>query len=352
MTPDRRRGFFNFNATTWKVLAVCALITYAFGLGARVPTYQDKTLGFFFSLYVDTLIVFVALPFIAAIMRSKYNRLNLVSIALMVLAAAGCAVVVLSLNALTIYFFPFLANPHQNRPLMVTAYYTIVISIWALAAFSVKTHALATEEALNAANAAHAATASELKRLRTQLDPHFLFNALNTAVVEIPHRPKRAVLMLRELSNYLRYSLDTAEVQLVPVSVELAMIRSFLRIQDIRFGAKLKHTITVRDDAKRRTIPAFLLQPLIENAAKFGLPDDDNILRIAIAVALEESNLVITVSNTGELTLSNAAHRGTGTGLSNLRSRLALHYPDRHSFEMAQVGRDVCVTCVLRGEPN
>jgi LytS/YehU family sensor histidine kinase len=137
----------------------------------------------------------------------------------------------------------------------------------------------------------------------------------------------------------------------VPVSAELAMIRSFLRVQDIRFGAKLKHTITAHDDAKRRLIPAFLLQPLIENAAKYGIPDDDNILRIDIVVVLRDDDLLITVSNTGELVLSKSGHWGTRTGLSNLKSRLALHYPDRHTFEMAQSGTNVCVTCILRGEP-
>jgi sensor histidine kinase YesM len=360
MAGERDNDFFYADRPTrtsssfskpWQMMATLAFLTFGVGLMARVPVYDNKLIAITFSFAVDSIILLVAIPYTLLILRSRFNEISLVTILSSVVSSALCGSIVIGIVTLIRYFFPVVGNHYHERLFLMAAYFVFIFYIWSLAAFWVKTQRRAIEEAVYAADAERAAAVSELKRLRMQLDPHFLFNALNTATVEVTQRPKRAVLMLRELSNYLRYSLDTADVHLVPVAAEMAMARSFLRIQDIRFGAKLKHSISAQEDTKRRMIPALMLQPLIENAIKYGVPDENNVLHVSAAVTRRDDDLIITVVNTGELALSGFPPSGTGTGLSNLRSRLALHYPGRHCFDIAQSGQNVSVTCILKGEP-
>ena len=339
-----------FDKVTGKLIVSCAVFTYVIGLIARLPLYEDKMLAAILSLSLDTLIVVFNVIFVKVIMRSKFFQVNITAFAVIVAVSILCAFIMMTVSAFTRYLFATIGAPRQ-LPLMIVLYYTFIFCIWGMAACWINMQVRATEEAVTVANAERAAAVSELRRLRMQLDPHFLFNALNTALVEVNQQPKRAVRMLRELSSYLRYSLDTADIMFVPLAAELAMIRSFLRVQDIRFGAKLKYTIAAQEGTKRRLIPTFLLLPLIENAAKYGIPDDKNILHVDVEVALRDDDIVVTVVNTGDLALAQPGLWSTRTGLSNLRARLALHYPDRHSFEMIQTGQNVCVTCVLKGEP-
>jgi two-component system, LytTR family, sensor kinase len=349
MTVVDPTGFTQINKDTKRLVILCILFTYAIGLLVRVPTYDDKLVGVIFSLTIDTIVVLLTIPYFKLLLRPFFTEINLVTFIVTFAASLICSTIIVTTATLIRHFFPIVANPY--RPLAVFTYFTLLYCLWGMAAFWLKMQVKATTEAVNAANAARAAAISELKRLRMQLDPHFLFNSLNTALVEVNHQPKRAILMLRELSNYLRYSLDTADVHVVPVSAEVAMIRSFLRVQDIRFGAKLKYSIVAQEETKRRLVPTFLLQPLIENAVKYGIPDDDNVLHIDVVVALQNDDIVITVTNTGDLALTKPDQWGTRTGLSNFQNRLALHYPDRHSVEMTQSGPNVRVTCILKGEP-
>lgn len=335
---------------TIMLIVCCAIFTYMIGLIARVPLFEDKATAITFSLGLDTVIVALSIVLINVIMRSNFSDVNLTTFVAVLVAALFCAALAISAATFIRYVFPFIPHPPQ-LPVTIFVYYTFLFCIWGMAACWIKMQARATEEAVNAADAARAAAVSELRRLRMQLDPHFLFNALNTALVEVNQQPKRAVRMLRELSSYLRYSLDTADTHVVPIAAELAMIRSFLRVQDIRFGARLKSSVSADEISKRRLVPTFLLLPLIENATKYGVPNDENILHVDVSVTSEDDTTTITVTNTGDLSLTRPAEWGTRTGLSNLQARLALHYPGRHAFDMTQVGEKVCVTCTLKGEP-
>jgi two-component system, LytTR family, sensor kinase len=339
-----------FNDATRKLAVSCAVFSYFVGLLGRLPLLENKVLAVAYSFALDTIVVVLGVASIRLVMRSRLSDLNVISLGVVLVGAAVGAVLMMGVAWFVRFVAP--AFPHPSTPaLTIFLYYGFVFSMWGIAAFWVKTQMRAVEEAVHAANAERAAALSELRRLRMQLDPHFIFNALNTALVEVSQKPARAVRMLRELSSYLRYSLDTADMHLMPIAAELAMIRSFLRVQDIRFGARLKSSVTAEEQTKRRLIPTFLLLPLVENATKYGIPNDDNVLEVDVSVSSDGDATVIKVTNTGELSLARPGEFSTRTGLSNLRARLALHYPDRHSFDMAQVGDRVSVTCVLQGEP-
>lgn len=114
-------------------------------------------------------------------------------------------------------------------------------------------------------------TEAKLHSLRQQLDPHFLFNALNTISAQVESDPRLARKMIEHLGDLLRLTLESKDRQLVPLSDELAFLDHYLAIQRIRFGDRFKFNISIANDVKHAMIPALLVQPLVENAIRHGI---------------------------------------------------------------------------------
>lgn len=198
---------------------------------------------------------------------------------------------------------------------------------------------------------------AEIQHLRLQLDPHFLFNALNGVAEEIPEHPEAALAMMRDLSAYLRHSLSSIDQPVVPVETEVNSLRAYLRIQEARFGAKLRTRLSMDPEAALRPIANFLLQPLVENAVKYGARQDR--LEVAVYIRTAGNTLRIAIVNTGSLEQQTARRGGRGLGLKNLRRRLEVHYPSRHRFRLEEFPPDpakgrpnrVVASLILEGEP-
>jgi hypothetical protein len=228
----------------------------------------------------------------------------------------------------------------------------IALVMWSLCYFWVHAELAEQAERRHAARAEAEALRAELEELRLQLDPHFLFNALNGVAEEIPEHPDAALAMLRDLTAYLRHSLDGINHTVMPVETEVAGLAAYLRVQQARFGERLKVLMQVEPAAKPRRIASFLLQPLVENAVKHGRRDHG--LEIGIDIRAEGDALRIEIENTGTLATSHARRRRPGIGLENVRRRLALHYPGRNSFSLVERETSpgkVLVKLVLEGEP-
>ncbi len=177
---------------------------------------------------------------------------------------------------------------------------------------------------------------ARLQMLRYQLNPHFLFNALNSISALADEEPTRVKAMVYELSNFLRYSLldpDTFEVLLRD---ELRAARHYLAIEQIRFEEDLEVTWAVAPEAEEYTVPAFLVLPLVENAVKHGQMTSPMPLRIRLAGQRDGDGISLEVANTGTwmdpASGASSETPGTGTGLRNVRERLQEHYPDRYRF--------------------
>lgn len=218
---------------------------------------------------------------------------------------------------------------------------------WGLGYFWFKAELEAHLQRNSAHKAQNEARNMELQLLRSQLDPHFLFNSLNGISAEIGPHPAAAVEMIDELSDYLRYSLDHRKQVLAPLATELDTMNAYLRIEKARFGNRLLASVTSDDPARRRRVPCFLLQPLVENAVKHGLRDSSLPLEIAVRATLANDVLTIEVTNTGSLPTS--SHEGVGH--STLRRRLELHYPNRHDFSLTEANLLVRARLILEGEP-
>lgn len=185
------------------------------------------------------------------------------------------------------------------------------------------------------------ANQAQLQMLRYQLNPHFLFNALNSIRAMIVEDPSRSRQMVTELADFLRYSLDSDE-QESTIGDEIQAIENYLAIQRIRFEQRLEATMQVVPAAQAVTVPCFLIHPLVENAIKYGMQTSAMPLRIEIEVTCHDQELAIRVSNSGRLLANSKDYPrggtpdGTGTGLKNIAQRLNLVFPDRHTFQIQE----------------
>lgn len=202
-----------------------------------------------------------------------------------------------------------------------------------------KTHALEVE----ASEAKVAIQAAELKQLHAQINPHFLFNSLNAIKANLAD-PALAGDAVQNLSDYLHFSLQDSR-PLEPLSRELEALESYFRLQGLRFGQDLDSLIETTPAALNTRVPPMLIQPLLENAFKYGTKTSALPLRIEIRASTDREFLFLSVANSGRWVSYRTDPDGHGIGISNLRRRLqllvgdraTLHYEESAAFVTAHV---------------
>ncbi|MFT4248137.1 MAG: histidine kinase [Pseudomonas sp.] len=212
-------------------------------------------------------------------------------------------------------------------------------------------HALK-EEQRRHRDAELAAREAELRALRYQLHPHFLFNALNGVSALVSEgRREDAKAMIAQLGTFLRSTLD-GQAHEVPLAEELALTETYLAIEQARLGERLRVRWHVGPDVLGVEVPTLLLQPLVENAIRHGIARRRAPGSIDIHIGTHDARLCLRVRNDGaDMAAADATHGGA-FGQSNLRERLARLYPGRHRFcaaPLASGGYEVTVEIPLRG---
>ncbi len=174
---------------------------------------------------------------------------------------------------------------------------------------------------------------ARLNALRMQLDPHFLFNALNTISSHVERDPRLTRSMIEHLGDLLRMSLETKDRQEVPLAEELAFLDHYLEIQKIRFGEQLAVDIDVAPEVRYASVPSLFLQPLVENAIRHGISRRAAGGTVTVIAQRVGQNLSIKVEDDGAgLPATWSLERSAGLGLSVTRERMAGLYPDDFSF--------------------
>jgi two-component system, LytTR family, sensor kinase len=165
-------------------------------------------------------------------------------------------------------------------------------------------------------------TRAQLDTLRAQLNPHFLFNSLNSVAV-LARRGKVAEVehMVTRLADLLRHSLESSRTQLVTLRVELEAVRRYLDIEQVRFGDRLLVEVDADASVLEAMVPSFLLQPLVENAVRHGPLDARTPLHIAVAAKVDGGRVIVTVTDDGA-GIRDFTDAGEGVGLANTRARL------------------------------
>jgi LytS/YehU family sensor histidine kinase len=178
----------------------------------------------------------------------------------------------------------------------------------------------------------------QLKMLRYQINPHFLFNVLNSIYTLIDENADKAKKLVIDMSEYYRYTLSKQQ-QTVTIEREIDSILKYLEIQKTRFEEEFQYQISVDEAAKQIMIPTFLIHLLVENSVKYGTKTEKQKLIINLAVRLSANTLIIRVSNTGKLLNPSNGDKntdGTGNGIDNLKYRLSLYYNDNYSFSLKE----------------
>jgi two-component system, LytTR family, sensor kinase len=165
---------------------------------------------------------------------------------------------------------------------------------------------------------------AELQKLQLQLQPHFLFNSLNSINALIIIEPEKAGKMVQQLSDFLRSTLKRADEQWITLAKEIEYLQLYLSIEKVRFGHRLDVRLNLDEQIELWLIPPLLLQPLVENAIKFGLYGTTGQVVIDLSTKREGDSLLIEISNPFDEDMQPA--EGSGFGLSGLRRRLYLLY--------------------------
>ena len=210
---------------------------------------------------------------------------------------------------------------------------------WSALYFGIKYYQIFQEVQKSALKSAAMAHEAQLKMLRYQLNPHFLFNTLNaisTLILEQQTEP--ANRMVTRLSSFLRYSLDNDPMQKITLEQELAALKLYLDIEKVRFEERLSLELDIGEEAARALIPSLLLQPLVENAIKYGIALSEEGGRLRIAAKVFAGDLLLELSDDGpgaEL-VDGLIPNANGVGLRNTQERLAELYGILHSFRLSQ----------------
>lgn len=327
---DRGRLFWILNIAGWTGYTLAAW------LGALA---HEKPEAYFAVIVVSAISGFLAtLP-----LRLLYRALWARSVVILGSAALlSCYVIAFGWQWLrNVLYYDWLKNNWQPEHLMdyvggvMGSFY--IMLCWSGLYFGIKYYQQLqeqTEQTLKAVAATHQA---QLKMLRYQLNPHFLFNTLNAiSTLILDGANDTANQAVSRLSDFLRYTLDNDPMSRVTLGSELDALDLYLEIEKVRFGDRLIIEKDIDDRAERALVPSLILQPLIENAIKYAITPSEEGGTLRITARVQQGTLAVQLSDTGPgLGNGNNGQKSSGVGLKNTRERLQQLYGDEQAFTLA-----------------
>ena len=261
--------------------------------------------------------------------KGSYINLLMWCLSLAGICTAGCRWIIPYLSISTVYMH-FLSQSLTIRfftDFLAIGWMAMISMLW----YSQQDHKQTEKRKSEAEKLARDA---ELYNLRQQLQPHFLFNSLNSINALIGFKPDEARKMIHQLSDFLRGTLKKDDQLLVPLNDELQHLNLYLDIEKVRFGHRLDTEISCDKHCGEGLLPSMLLQPIVENAIKFGLYDTTEKVTVSIRGEIEGNNLVIMVQNPYDPQTSRP--KGTGFGLRGVQRRLYLLFARNDLMETHQ----------------
>ncbi|MCK5145318.1 histidine kinase [bacterium] len=228
----------------------------------------------------------------------------------------------------------------------------ILVSGWSASYFAFKLWTAWSSQKEQTDKARALAQEAQLQMLRYQLNPHFLFNSLNSIRALVDEDSSQAKAMITELSEFLRYSLINKQYSFVPLRQEIEATRLYLSIQKKRYEEKLAISISIDPDTEECPVLGFLIHPLVENAIKYGMNSSPMPLQLIVKSQRKDNQLIFSVANTGkwkdrkEQSAMNDIP-GTGTGLENIKKRMENAYPDQHAIQIDSTNGWVKITLTM-----
>ena len=324
---DKSRAFWTLQGVGWGgylLLRSVSTISNGAPMSALAPGIIESIIGYCTTLLLSTL-------------YGYYRRLPRISgVLLTVVTLAGATFLAAVLNGFSYSIIK--ENPGLNIGLVLGQLFInfTVLAGWSALYFGINFYLIVEEQSDQLVMLESQASSAQLAMLRYQLNPHFLFNTLNSiSTLVLLKETERANAMLSRLADFLRFTLVYEPTALVTVAQEVQTLKLYLEIEKMRFEKRLRPVFDIDPRAERARLPSLLLQPLVENAIKYAVTPSEEGAEIAVSARLVGERVRISVSDTGPGLIENklGPSLSTGVGLANIRDRLAQAYGPDHRFD-------------------
>ncbi len=331
---DRNRLFWVLQTSGWLLFLAISLLYYLVRGALTIPVFARYTSGTVAG-FLTTLLLRLIYKKIG-IRDRAVPSLSLIIIALSLLGAN------LTILGAQVFMMPF-AGMRAPKGRFAPAVYSGRVLWWSIpligwsalyAGLKFWQEWMAQKECTDKAMAL--AQAAQFQMIRYRMNPHFLFNTLNSIRALISEDKAAAKDMVTELSEFLRYSLVSRNFENVPLKEEMDSLRHYMNIEKMRYENKLDVTFHIDPAAEDYPVASFLLHPLAENALKYGMATSPLPLKVQIAAGVHHGRLHVEIINSGSWVepAPPGAGPNVGRGLANVRRRLADAYPDHHHLDV------------------
>ncbi|VVS99335.1 Sensor histidine kinase [Sphingomonas sp. EC-HK361] len=326
---DKARAFWILQAVGWSgylILRSVSIVSGGFSLQAIAPVLIETIVGYCLTLLLSAL-------------YGYYRQLPRLT---------GLPLTVFTLGAATFFYalldtfaFSFINSPApgiEMSKLFAAVFLNFtVLAGWSALYFGINFYLIVEDQIDQMQRLETQASSAQLAMLRYQLNPHFLFNTLNSiSTLVLLKQTERANAMLSRLSSFLRYTLANEPTAHVTVAQEIETLKLYLEIEKMRFEDRLRPKFDIDPRVEKARLPSLLLQPLVENAIKYAVTPMEEGAEICVSARLAGERVQIGVSDTGpglQATKSRPS-LSTGVGIANIRERLAQAYGPDHSFRV------------------
>lgn len=325
---NKSRAFWTLQAVGWggyMLLRGVSSVSAGVSFDVLVPVIIEAIVGY-------------CLTLLLSVLYGYYRKLPLLLAVFLIGATLAAATFLYSLIDAFTFSFTGGAPPGISLArLIVSVYVTFTVLFgWSALYFGINFYLIVEEQADQMRDLEHQASSAQLAMLRYQLNPHFLFNTLNSiSTLVLLKQTERANAMLSRLSSFLRYTLANEPTAHVTVQQEVETLKLYLEIEKMRFESRLRTAFDIDPRAERARLPSLLLQPLVENAIKYAVTPQEEGADISVSVRLAGDRVQIAVSDTGPGLRDGPVQPSlsTGVGLTNIRDRLAQAYGPDHRID-------------------
>ena len=325
---NKARAFWTLQAVGWSgylMLRGVSSVSNGLTLTSIIPVIIEAIVGYCITLLLST-------------MYGYYRRIpRLIGLFLTIATLAAATFLYAVLDAFSFSFIQT-ATPGITITRMLGFVFLNFVTLagWSALYFGINFYLIVEEQIDQMQHLENQASSAQLAMLRYQLNPHFLFNTLNSiSTLVLLKQTERANAMLSRLSSFLRYTLANEPTAHVTVAQEMETLKLYLEIEKMRFEDRMRPKFDIDPRAKRARLPSLLLQPLVENAIKYAVTPQEEGAEICVTVRLAGERVQIAVSDTGPGLIDGriGSSQSTGVGLANIRDRLAQAYGPDHRFE-------------------
>jgi len=330
-------NFVKLSNSLWKWQVIGWLLYFLLMFLTFLPRDSNESIGYIFVIKsFRTLVGFSLSCLLWLIYRNLINSLSMGRTVFIIFISSSLFGVIWTVLE-TLLFWTTLTDfdllySLQFKP-RVALTYTVTLLAWSAIYFGIEYWKQVQVEHQKVLQAKILAETAQLDMLRYQVNPHFLFNALNSIRASISTENQAPKQMITQLSEFLRHSLMSNDNNQNTLSEEFEAVENYLAIEKIRFEEALELELHLDEAAKKIMLPSFLLNPLVENAIKHGFQTSPGVLKVKVSAVLENELLVIEVKNSGKLNAKETDVKEK-IGLNNVQDRLKKQLPNKSSFEL------------------